>query len=68
MNIDEDIKKKFVDLVCALSPERLSNDGELPKFEIVRRYRLLSRQWRELERKIKTKVTEEMAWSWHPKG
>jgi hypothetical protein len=59
-----EIKKQFGDLVNRLSPENLSCDGELPKAQVNAKYRGLMSQWHALEKQIKMKVTEEMAWDW----
>lgn len=59
-----EIKKQFGDLVNSLSPENLCQDGELPRAQVNAKYRELMRQWHALEKQIKMKVTEDMAWDW----
>ena len=48
----------FLNLSCALSPENLSCDGELPRAEVARRYRQLNHEWKAAEREFGAKVTE----------
>ena len=55
-------KSKFNYLACRLSPENLHCDGEISKAEAQRKYRILMKQWRELEKEVGRKVTEEEIW------
>ena len=64
MELTQEIKEKFLDLACQLSPESLTCDGELSKTESNRRYRECMRQWRLLEKQIGRTVDEGEAWEW----
>ena len=64
MELTKEIKEKFVDLACQLSPENLTCDGELPKAESNRRFRNLNAEWRGLERQIGRVVDEGEVWDW----
>lgn len=64
MELSQEIKEKFMDLACQLSPECLTCDGELSKTESNRRFRNLSSEWRNLERKIGRVVDEGEVWNW----
>jgi hypothetical protein len=57
-----EVKEKFLDLACRLSPENLSCDGELSKSEIRRKYKKLMSEWRKLEKRIGRKVSEHTVW------
>lgn len=59
-----DLKRKFLDLTCALSPENLSCDGEISSAQVRARYKELKREWGALERQAGLTVTELMAWTW----
>jgi transcription initiation factor IIE alpha subunit len=53
-----EVREKFIDLACRLSPENLSCDGELSGTETKRRYRHLMSEWRKLEKQIGRKISE----------
>jgi len=64
-DIPPDIKRKFMGLANALSPENLSMDGELSGLETARREKQLLNEWKALERQVGHKVTEDEVWRWH---
>jgi len=47
----------FVNLVCALSPENLTCDGELSRTQVNKRLASLRRDWKALEKKAGVKVS-----------
>jgi hypothetical protein len=53
-----------MDLVCELSPENLSCDGELSQDQVKTRRKVLMQAWRDIEATIGMMVTEEMVWAW----
>lgn len=59
-----EIKQKFGDLFNQLSPENLSCDGSLSLHRVQARLRDLRRQWLDLEKEARMKVTEDMVWDW----
>jgi hypothetical protein len=59
-----EIKKQFGDLVNRLSPENLSCDGEISQAQARVKLLAIQREWRDLEKQIGMKVTEDMAWDW----
>jgi len=59
-----EIKQKFQNLACALSPENISCDGELPRAAVEKRYRSLTADWHALERQVGRAVKETEVWSW----
>lgn len=56
--MNESQRQKFLSLVCQLSPENLSCDGELSRAEIQARQRAILRDWSRLEKEVGRKVTE----------
>lgn len=60
--ITDAVWDQFHNLASQLSPENLTCDGELPKYEVKRRHSELTRTWKALERKVGRKVTEEEVW------
>lgn len=62
--LTNELKNKFINLACALSPENLSCDGELPATQVRKRYTQLKREWGKLERELGRTVTENEVWSW----
>ena len=60
-----ELKGCFQSLVCSLSPENLSCDGELSNSRIRVRYNKLQREWKQLEKQACCTVTEEDAWSFN---
>ncbi len=61
--VDEKTHQKFVSLAGALSPENLACDGELPKTETQKRLKSLKKEWKELEKKVGFKVSENSVWN-----
>ena len=61
--LPDDIKKQFEDLVCRLSPENLSCDGEITRSEANAKFVRLTAKWEKLERQIGFKVAETDVWS-----
>lgn len=59
-----DIKRKFLNLASALSPENLSCDGELSYSAIVAKKRKLMQEWAELEAQVGRNVNELETWGW----
>ena len=59
----EEIRKRFVDLACRLSPENLSCDGELSRSQVAARHTQIKREWAELENLYGSTVTEDQAWA-----
>jgi hypothetical protein len=63
--LTDEIKARFVNLTCELSPENLTCDGELSPSRVAVRRRELMNEWHSLERKIGRTVTEDQAWKWN---
>ena len=63
MSMDSKLHKRFLDLACQLSPENLHCDGEISVTEAKRKYRVLMKEWRTLERYAGHKVSEEEVWA-----
>lgn len=61
MFITKDIKEKFCDLLGEASPENISCDGECSLSEIKRKRASISKRWKELEKEIGFKVSEDEA-------
>lgn len=59
-----DMMESFLDLACALSPENLSCDGELPPAETARRRNELLQRWQKLEADFGRQVSEDEVWEW----
>lgn len=53
-----DQKNQFIRLACALSPENLSCDGELPRHQVREREIHLRNQWKTMECAVGRKVSE----------
>lgn len=64
MPIAPELRERFLDLECQLSPENLSCDGELSRAEVeARRKRILS-EWAALEKEAGRAVSHQEAESW----
>ncbi len=61
--MDKHILDRFFSLACALSPENLCCDGELPRAEVRRKYNRLTKEWKALETKLGRKVSESEVWA-----
>ncbi len=61
--LPKELREKFVGVACAMSPENLTCDGELPKWKVKQRGAALRRRWRELEKEAGRRVTEEEVWA-----
>lgn len=57
--MDKNLENKFINLVCRLSPENLTCDGECSPWEVKQRQNQIFREWRELERQAGRTVTVE---------
>ena len=55
MNRNEKIQ--FFNMAMELEPENLYCDGECSKAEARKRYNAIMKRWRDLEKKVKRKVT-----------
>lgn len=62
--LTDEIKKQFVTLVCDLSPENLTCDGELSPSKVKAKRARLLKEWGRLEREAGERVTETRAYSW----
>ena len=60
--MSEEIRKEFAMIANALSPENLHCDGEISRAAAKRKGVALRKRWRELEKKVGRKVTEEEVW------
>jgi hypothetical protein len=54
----------FSDISCELSPENLHCDGEISHAAAMRKYRALKAEWKEVEKSLGRKVSEDEADSW----
>ena len=62
-----EIRDKFIELSCRLSPENLTCDGELSKTAVRRRYRCIMSEWRKLETRIGRKISEDSVFAYEMK-
>lgn len=62
--LTNEIKAKFGNLACALSPENLHCDGEISAAQARTKYRQLMKEWAALEKQVGRKVTENEVWDW----
>tara|TARA_R100000008_G_C3439739_1_gene93769 strand:+ start:265 stop:477 length:213 start_codon:yes stop_codon:yes gene_type:complete len=53
---------EFLSLANGLSPENLTCDGEATKKQVIQRRKTLMGRWRQLEKAVGRKVTEEDVW------
>ena len=53
---------EFLVLANGLSPENLTSDGEATMTQVIQRRKTLMRRWRQLEKAVGRKVTEEEVW------
>jgi hypothetical protein len=60
----ESVRAKFMNLVCRLSPENLTCDGEASAEEADAAEKGIRSEWAALETQIGRKVTENEVWSW----
>lgn len=56
--------ERFVRLLGDLSPENLSCDGELSRAQINRKLLLIKKEWKELEKELGKKMTEDDVYCW----
>ena len=56
--LSPELKKKFLNLVCQLSPEVLHCDGEISNAQAQKKYNALMKEWKRLEAIAGRKVEE----------
>ena len=61
--LTSELQEKFLDLACALSPENLTCDGELPRYAVRAKLARLNAEWAALEKLAGRKVTESEVWA-----
>lgn len=61
---EQKIMERFVRLLGDLSPENLSCDGELSRAQINRKLLLIKKEWKELEKELGKKMTEDDVYCW----
>ena len=59
----ESQQREFESLANQLSPENLHCDGEISRAEAGRRYKRIMKRWRELEKAVGRKVSEDEVWA-----
>lgn len=66
--IPADLRERFLDLECRLSPENLSCDGELSSADVLARRKRIFAEWADLEKEAGRPVTprEVESWLWAP--
>lgn len=64
MELTTEIKNRFADLLCAMSPENLTGDGEVPPHIVEQRRLKLWKEWQALEKQVGQKVSQDEAWEW----
>lgn len=57
-------KEQFEKLVCCLSPENISCDGECSITQVNKRYREIQKEWRKLEKEVGRKVSHDEVENW----
>jgi hypothetical protein len=57
-----EMHKKFEWLACSLSPENLHCDGEISRSAARKKAVTLRKRWRELEKEVGRRVSEEEVW------
>lgn len=70
--LSDEMHEKFLDLAYQMSPENLSCDGELSKWEVGLKLRKLTDEWNKLEMMVGRIVYESEVWEeemkWFPMG
>lgn len=61
-----DLKRKFLDIYSALSPENLTCDGELSKSQVDRKFRMIQAEFKALVKEAGYEPSESEAYSWLP--
>ena len=61
-----DLKRKFLDIYSALSPENLTCDGELSKSQVDRKFRMIQAEFKALVKEAGYEPSESEAYSWFP--
>jgi len=61
-------KQKLEALVNRLSPENLCCDGEISKTQVNKRYRKIMQEWREIEKEVGRKISEDEVETWLIQG
>lgn len=61
-----DLKRKFLDIYAALSPENLTCDGELSKSQVDRKLRMIQTEFKALVKEAGYEPSESEAYSWLP--
>ena len=62
--LTNELRSKFCDLAGELSPENLSCDGELSRWQVTVKERRIRKEWASLEKQAGRKVTEDEVWGW----
>lgn len=60
----EDLKNKFLNLACRLSPENLHCDGEISRAQAERKRKAIMKEWAALEKEAGRTVDQDEPWSW----
>jgi hypothetical protein len=63
VKLSQELYSEFQNLACRLSPENLTCDGECSQAESNRKYRTLTNRWKELEKQVGRKVSENELYS-----
>jgi len=57
-HLSPEMKSRFSDLLCRLSPENLSCDGEISASEANKKHAVILLEWKSFERRLGHRVTE----------
>lgn len=60
----EDLKNKFLNLACRLSPENLHCDGEISRAQAERKRKQIMKEWTALEKEAGRTVDCDEPWGW----
>ena len=65
-SVTDEIKEKILELLCRMSPENITCDGELNKTQVTQRMQMIRKDWRAVEKEAGRKISLEEAnqWEW----
>lgn len=62
--LTKEVKDKFLNLACQMSPENISWDGERPRSEVAKAMKKLKAEWAALEKQVGRPVTDREVWGY----
>lgn len=61
---EKELMNHLEQISCDLSPENLHCDGEISRTQAMKKYRMLKAEWKEVEKIIGRKVSEDEVWDY----